>query len=68
MHAGDWPTFSTTPTGVANFGDDVAIRQYAEMLNTIVHWSEFDEGNHFAAMSAPDLLTNDVRAFFRSLR
>jgi len=68
MHATDWPEYSTTPTGVANFGDDIAIRQYAEMMNTIVHWSEFDEGNHFAAMSAPDLLTNDVRAFFRTLR
>jgi pimeloyl-ACP methyl ester carboxylesterase len=68
MHSGNWPSFSTTPTGVANFGDDVAIRKYAEQLNTIVHWSEFDEGNHFAAMSAPDLLIDDVRAFFRSLR
>jgi pimeloyl-ACP methyl ester carboxylesterase len=68
MHSGSWPSFSTTPTGVANFGDDVAIRKYAEQLNTIVHWSEFDEGNHFAAMSAPELLTQDVRAFFRPLR
>jgi pimeloyl-ACP methyl ester carboxylesterase len=68
MHSGNWPSFSTTPTGVANFGDDVAIRKYAEQLNTIVHWSEFDEGNHFAAMSAPELLTQDVRAFFRTLR
>jgi hypothetical protein len=38
------------------------------MMNTIVHWSEFDAGNHFAAMSAPELLTGDVRAFFRTLR
>jgi pimeloyl-ACP methyl ester carboxylesterase len=68
MHAGEWPGYSTTPTGVANFGDDVAIRKYAEMMNTIVHWSEFDEGNHFAAMSAPEPLTEDVRAFFRTLR
>lgn len=68
MHSGGWPSFSTTPTGVANFGDDVAIRKYAEQLNTIVHWSEFDKGNHFAAMSAPELLTQDVREFFRTLR
>jgi hypothetical protein len=53
---------------VANFGDDVAIRKYAEQLNTIVRWSEFDAGNHFAAMSAPELLLEDVRAFFRTLR
>jgi pimeloyl-ACP methyl ester carboxylesterase len=68
MHSGNWPSFSTTPTGVANFADDVAIRKYAEQLNTIIHWSEFESGNHFAAMSAPALLTEDVRAFFRALR
>ncbi|HET9662471.1 MAG TPA: epoxide hydrolase [Thermomicrobiales bacterium] len=68
LHSGNWPAFSTTPTGVANFGDDIAIRKYAEQLNTIVHWSEFDEGNHFAAMSAPELLTQDVREFFGALR
>jgi pimeloyl-ACP methyl ester carboxylesterase len=68
MHSGEWPEYSTTPTGVANFGDDVAIRKYADMMNTIVHWSEFDAGNHFAAMSAPNLLLDDVRAFFRTLR
>jgi pimeloyl-ACP methyl ester carboxylesterase len=68
MHSGEWPGHSTTPTGVANFADDVAIRRYAEQMNTIVHWSEFDAGNHFAAMSVPELLTEDVRAFFRTLR
>lgn len=68
VHSGSWPGFSTTPTGVANFGDDIAIRRYAEQMNTIVHWSEFDTGNHFAAMSASELLTADVRAFFRTLR
>jgi pimeloyl-ACP methyl ester carboxylesterase len=68
MHSGNWPSFSTTPTGVANFGVVVAIRKYAEQMNTIVRWSEFDAGNHFAAMSAPELLLEDVRAFFRTLR
>ena len=58
----------TTPTGVAVFAEDVAIRRYAEQGNNIVHWSEFDRGGHFAAMEAPDLLVNDIRKFFRSLR
>ena len=44
---------STAPTGLANFADDVAIRRYADQLNTIVHWSEFDTGSHFAAMDTP---------------
>jgi hypothetical protein len=34
----------------------------------IGHWSEFERGGHFAAMEAPDLLVDDLRAFFRGLR
>jgi pimeloyl-ACP methyl ester carboxylesterase len=59
---------STVPTGVAVFTTDVAIRRFAERSDTIVHWSEFDRGGHFAAMEAPDLLVGDLRAFFRKLR
>jgi hypothetical protein len=69
MHSGssaDAP--SATPTGVANFAEDVAIRRYGETGNNIVHWSEFERGGHFAAMEAPDLLVTDIRDFFRKLR
>jgi pimeloyl-ACP methyl ester carboxylesterase len=69
MHAGSWHEEpATTPTGVAVFAEDVAIRRYAEYGNTIVHWSEFDRGGHFAAMEVPDLLVGDMRAFFRRFR
>ena len=69
MHAGSWgKPPSTTPTGVAVFAEDVAIRRYAEGGNNITHWTEFDRGGHFAAMEAPDLLVGDVRAFFRGVR
>jgi pimeloyl-ACP methyl ester carboxylesterase len=68
QHAGRWPQRSATPTGVAVFAEDIAIRRYAEQGNTVVHWSEFDRGGHFAAMEAPDLLVGDVRAFFRRFR
>ena len=67
-HSGHWPQPSGVPTGVAVFAEDIAIRRYAEQSNTIVHWSEFDRGGHFAAMEAPDLLIGDVRTFFRRLR
>jgi epoxide hydrolase len=67
-HSGHWPQPSGVPTGVAVFAEDIAIRRYAEQSNTIVHWSEFDRGGHFAAMEAPDLLIGDVRTFFRGLR
>jgi hypothetical protein len=56
------------PTGVAAFAEDVAIRRFAEPLNNIVHWSDFDEGGHFAAMERHDLLTADLRGFARTLR
>jgi pimeloyl-ACP methyl ester carboxylesterase len=59
---------STAPTGVAVFPHDISIRRFAERENNIVHWSEFDRGGHFAAMEAPDLLVDDVRAFFRRFR
>jgi epoxide hydrolase len=68
MHAGSWPQPGPTPTGVAVFAEDVAIRRYAEQGNNIVHWSEFDRGGHFAAMETPDLLIGDVRKFFHGLR
>jgi pimeloyl-ACP methyl ester carboxylesterase len=69
LHAGSWGQQpATTPTGVAVFAGDYAIRRYGERGNNIVHWSEFDRGGHFAAMEAPDLLVGDVRTFFRRFR
>ena len=59
---------SQVPVGVANFAEDVAIRRYGEQSHNIVHWSDFERGGHFAAMEAPDLFVQDVRAFFRQLR
>jgi pimeloyl-ACP methyl ester carboxylesterase len=67
--AADWGrTPSPTPVGVAAFAEDIAIRRYAEQSNNIVHWTDFDRGGHFAAMEVPDLLVDDVRAFFRQGR
>jgi epoxide hydrolase len=61
---------SEVPTGVAVFPREIApaIRRFAERDNNITHWSEFDRGGHFAAMEVPELLTGDIRAFFRTLR
>jgi pimeloyl-ACP methyl ester carboxylesterase len=58
---------STVPTGVAVFTTDISIRAFADKLNNVVHWSEFDHGGHFAALEAPDLLVGDIRAFFGTL-
>jgi pimeloyl-ACP methyl ester carboxylesterase len=60
---------SGVPTGVAVFGhDEVPLRRYGEQANTIVRWTEFDRGGHYAVIEVPDLWTGDVRAFFRDLR
>lgn len=69
IHSSTWvQQLGSTPTGVAVFAEDVAIRRFAERTNNIVHWSDFDRGGHFAAMEAPDLLVGDVRTFFRQVR
>ena len=68
MHSGNWPTPSGVPTAVAAFAHDIPIRSAAEQANTIVRWTDFDTGGHFAAMETPDLLVNDIREFFATVR
>ncbi len=59
---------SGVPTGVAVFGfDEVPIRRYGEASNTIVRWTEFDRGGHYAVLEVPDLWLGDVREFFAAL-
>jgi pimeloyl-ACP methyl ester carboxylesterase len=59
---------SGVPTGVAVFGyDEVPIRRYGETSNTIVRWTEFDVGGHYAVLEVPEVWIGDVRAFFGGL-
>jgi pimeloyl-ACP methyl ester carboxylesterase len=64
--AGAEPRVNPSRTGVAVFADDFqTIRAFAERDNSnIVHWSEFSDGGHYAAMERPDELAADLRAFF----
>jgi len=59
---------TSVPTGVAVFPNDSSIRRLVERDHHVVQWSEFDRGGHFAALEAPDLLIEDIRAFFNKLR
>ncbi|MDA3630865.1 epoxide hydrolase [Saccharopolyspora sp. WRP15-2] len=63
-------TKGTVPHGVAVFPKDVLapVRPFAERLNNIVRWTEYDRGGTFPAMEQPDLYVRDVREFFASLR
>jgi len=59
---------SGVPTAVAVFGyDEVPIRRYGEASNTIVSWTEFDVGGHYAVLEVPDVWVKSVRDFFGSL-
>ena len=63
------PTEPTTaPTGVAIFATDFqSIRRFADRDHgNIVRWTHYDRGSHFAPHDAPDLLLDDIRAFYRA--
>jgi len=56
------------PTGVSVFAADVSIRSVVDPSGAVAHWSEHDRGGHFPAMETPDLLVDDLRGFFGTLR
>lgn len=64
------PNPCPVPLGAAVFAHDLVrpVRRLVERVYDVVHWTEFDRGGHFPAVEAPDLLTDDIRAFFRLLR
>jgi len=59
---------SGVPTGVALFPTDPLTRTAAARDHHLVRWTELDRGGHFAALEAPDLLLDELRAFYRPLR
>ncbi|MGW7456923.1 epoxide hydrolase family protein [Streptomyces sp. NPDC054797] len=69
-YAGQPPQRSATPTALADFPRDnfIPLRHVAARTDSIVRWTSYDRGGHFPAMEVPDLLVEDVRAFFRGLR
>jgi microsomal epoxide hydrolase len=61
----------TAPTGYAAFPKEILRppRSIAEKVYTdIRRWTVMPRGGHFAALEQPELLAEDVRAFFRPLR
>ncbi|WP_214317862.1 epoxide hydrolase family protein [Nonomuraea sediminis] len=69
-HHSERPSSPTTvPVGLASFGYDFkAPRKFAERDHAdIVSWNEYDRGGHWSAHEAPDLLLEDIRAFFRKV-
>ncbi len=60
----------TVPTGVASFPAELARppREWAERAYNVTHWTKMPSGGHFAAMEKPQLLLEDIRKFFRTVR
>jgi microsomal epoxide hydrolase len=58
------------PTAYQAFPKDILHppRLLAERALNIQHWTVAPRGGHFAALEVPELLAEDVRQFFRTLR
>jgi pimeloyl-ACP methyl ester carboxylesterase len=60
-----------TPTGIAMFPgerDLLVPREWAERCYNLRRWTDMPRGGHFPALEEPELLVEDLRAFFRELR
>ena len=68
--AKEWVGSSKVPAGFALFPKDIATppRQWAERFYNVQRWTEMPRGGHFAAMEEPELLAQEIRAFFRECR
>ena len=59
------------PTGCSIFPKEIfrSSRRWAEQrFQNLIHWNELPQGGHFAALEQPDVLVNELRTCFRSLR
>ena len=58
------------PTGVAAFPAEISRppREWAERSYDLRRWTPMPSGGHFAALEEPQLLAEDIRAFFRPFR
>ena len=58
------------PAAIAVFPAEISRppREWAERSYNVCRWTEMPRGGHFAALEEPELLAEDVRAFFRSYR
>ena len=66
--AGDWHV--EVPTACAVFPGELAIppRAWVAARFNLARWTEMPRGGHFAALEEPELLVDDMRAFFQGLR
>jgi pimeloyl-ACP methyl ester carboxylesterase len=60
----------TAPTACAVFPQEISIppRRWVEAQYNLTRWTDMPRGGHFAALEEPQLLVDDLRAFFRTVR
>jgi pimeloyl-ACP methyl ester carboxylesterase len=58
------------PSAMAVFPKELSRppREWGERSFNVQRWTEMPRGGHFAALEEPELLADDIRAFFRPLR
>ncbi|MFQ6027584.1 MAG: epoxide hydrolase family protein [Dehalococcoidia bacterium] len=58
------------PSGMALFPQEISRppKEWADRSYNVQRWTEMPRGGHFAALEEPELLAEDIRAFFRPLR
>jgi pimeloyl-ACP methyl ester carboxylesterase len=66
----NWVGSSQVPAAFALFPKDISHppREWAERFFNVQRWSEMPRGGHFAAMEEPQLLAEDMRAWFGRFR
>ena len=64
-----WCQGRVEPTGLLSSPERVKEQvEWAERSYNVCRWTEMPRGGHFAALEEPQLLAEDIRAFFRPLR
>jgi pimeloyl-ACP methyl ester carboxylesterase len=65
-----WTGSSKVPAAFALFPKDISQppREWAERFFNLQRWTAMPRGGHFAAMEEPELLTEDIRIWFRAFR
>ncbi len=65
-HSHEWGAPSSVPQGMSVFGTDPTVRRILPFPED-GWWAEHERGLHFPAMELPEVLADDLRAFFGSV-
>jgi pimeloyl-ACP methyl ester carboxylesterase len=66
----NWIGSSKVPAAFALFPKDISQppREWAQRFFNVQRWTEMPRGGHFAALEEPEMLAEDIRAWFRQFR